>query len=384
MLITDVKAIPLVRKLEETFLGGTYQITSRNTLVCEIWTDDGIVGQAFGGDEWRYQDNIVNVIEEHFKPLLVGEDIREVEKLWERMFNLTLDLGNRSIHTLDLANHAIRTQAIAGVDVAIWDALGKTMDTPVYKLLGGFRDKVPIVGIGGYYAKGKGDRELAAEMVGYKESGLAGVKMKVGRAEVKEDARRVKMVRDAVGPDFVIACDANQAWTPEEAIEFGNLVSSVNLRWLEEPVRWYDQLNGLRRVRQALGIPISAGQGEISRFGCRDLITNEAVDILNVDVTIAGGITEWRKIAAMAELFGVGMGHHEEPQVAIHLLAAVPNGLYVEIFPDRDRDPMWFDLPVVQPTIRNGFMEVPTGPGLGIELRADVIAKYTSTAKSAA
>jgi len=182
----------------------------------------------------------------------------------------------------------------------------------------------------------------------------------------------------------VIACDANQAWTPEEAIEFGNLVSSVNLRWLEEPVRWYDQLNGLRRVRQALGIPISAGQGEISRFGCRDLITNEAVDILNVDVTIAGGITEWRKIAAMAELFGVGMGHHEEPQVAIHLLAAVPNGLYVEIFPDRDRDPMWFDLPVVQPTIRNGFMEVPTGPGLGIELRADVIAKYTSTAKSAA
>jgi len=383
MQITDVKAIPLVRKLEEIFLGGTYRITSRNTLVTEIWTDDGIIGQAFGGDEWRYQDDIVNVIEEHFKPLLVGEDIREVEKLWERMFNLSLDLGNRSIHTLDLANQAIRTQAIAGVDVAIWDALGKTMDTPVYKLLGGFRDKVPIVGIGGYYAKGKGDRELIAEMVGYKESGLAGVKMKVGRAEVKEDARRVKIVRDAVGPDFVIACDANQAWTPEEAIEFGNLVSSVNLRWLEEPVRWYDQLHGLRRVRQALGIPISAGQGEISRFGCRDLITSEAVDILNVDVTIAGGITEWRKIAAMAGMFGVGMGHHEEPQVAIHLLAAVPNGLYVEIFPDRDRDPMWFDLPVQQPAIRNGFMEVPTGPGLGIELRADIISKYTSAAKSA-
>jgi len=379
MRITDVKAIPLVRNLDEVFLGGTYRITSRNTLVTEIWTDDVIIGRAFGGDEWRYQKEIVEVIEEHFKPLLVGEDIREVEKLWERMFNLPLDLGNRSIHTLDLANWAVQMQAIAGIDIALWDALGKSMKTPVYQLLGGFRDKVPVVGIGGYYAPGKGDRELIAEMLGYQQMGLAGVKMKVGRAGVKEDARRVRIVREAVGPEFVIACDANQAWTPEEAIEFGHLVSALNLRWLEEPVRWYDQLQGLRRVRQAIGIPISAGQGEISRFGCRDLITSEAVDILNVDVTIAGGITEWRKVAAMAGMFGVGMGHHEEPQVAIHLLSGVPNGLFVEIFPDHERDPMWFDLPVRQPEIRNGYMEVPTGPGLGIDLNAEVIAKYSAT-----
>lgn len=378
MRITDVKPIPLVRALDEVFLGGTYRITSRDTLVTEVWTDNGIVGRAFGGDEWRYQNEIVQVIEDHFKPLLVGEDIREVEKLWERMFSLELDLGNRGIHTLDLANRAVQTQAVAAVDIALWDALGKSMDTPVYKLLGGFRDKVPVVGIGGYYAKGKGDRELTAEMIGYKEMGLAGVKMKVGRVGVKEDARRVRIVREAVGPDFVIACDANQAWTPEQAIEFGHLVSALNLRWLEEPVRWYDQLQGLRRVRHALGIPISAGQGEISRFGCRDLITSEAVDILNVDVTIAGGITEWRKIAAMAGVFGVSMGHHEEPQVAIHLLGGVSNGLFVEIFPDPDRDPMWFDLPVRQPRIRNGFMEVPSGPGLGIDLKTEVIAKYSA------
>ncbi len=376
MRIIDVKAIPLVRDLDEVFLGGTYSITSRNTLVTEIWTDDGVIGRAFGGDEWRYQKEIVSVIDDHFKPLLLGEDIRDVEKLWERMFNLEIDLGNRSIHTLDLANRAVQMQAIAAVDIALWDTLGKSMSTPVFKLLGGFRDKVPIVGIGGYYAKGKGDRELIAEMIGYKELGLAGVKMKVGRVDVKEDARRVRIVREAVGPDFVIACDANQAWTPEQAIEFGHLVSNLNLRWLEEPVRWYDQYQGLRRVRRATGIPVSAGQGEISRYGCRDLIASEAVDILNVDVTIAGGITEWRKIAAMAGMFGVSMGHHEEPQVAIHLLGAVSNGLFVEIFPGRDRDPMWFELPVRQPRIRNGYMEVPLGPGLGIELNADVIAKY--------
>ena len=380
MKIVDIKAIPLVRSLDEPFLGGTYQITSRNTLITEVWTDTGIVGRAFGGDEWRYQNEIVQVIMEHFKPVLLGEDIRDVEKLWERMFSMKLDLGNRSIHTIDLANKATHMQAIAGVDIAIWDALGKAMNSPVYKLLGGFRDKVPVVGIGGYYKKDKGDRELVEEMIGYQKMGLIGVKMKVGRASVAEDARRVRVVREAVGPDFVIACDANQAWTPAQAIQFGHLVENLNLSWLEEPVQWYDQISGNRRVREAIDIPISAGQGEISRFGCRDLITNEAVDILNVDVTIAGGITEWRKIAAMAGMFGIGMGHHEEPQVAIQLLAAVPNGLYVEVFPDRDRDPMWYDLPVPPPVIKDGYMEVPQGNGLGMDLDMATISKYSAPA----
>ena len=378
MKIVDVKAIPLVRSLDEAFLGGTYQITSRNTLVTEVWTDTGVVGRAFGGDEWRYQNEIVQVIVDHFKPILVGEDIRDVEKLWEAMFTAKLDLGNRSIHTIDLANKAIQMQAIAGVDIAIWDALGKALNSPVYRLLGGFKDKVPVVGIGGYYKQGKGDRELIEEMIGYREMGLSGVKMKVGRANVEEDLRRVRMVREAVGPDFVIACDANQAWTPDQAIHFGRLAENLDLKWLEEPVQWYDQIEGNRRVRQAIHIPISAGQGEISRFGCRDLVMNEAVDILNVDVTIAGGITEWRKIAGMAGMFGIGMGHHEEPQVAIQLLAAVPNGLFVEIFPDRDRDPMWYELPVRQPVIKNGYMEVPQGSGLGIELNSDIINKYSA------
>ncbi len=376
MNITDVKAIPLVRSLDETFFGGTYRITSRNTLVTEVWTDNGVVGQAFGGDEWRYQTEIVRVIEEKFKPLLIGEDVRDVEKLWDRMFYCELDLENRSIHTLDLANKAVQMQAISGVDIALWDALGKSLNTPVYKLLGGFRDEVPVVAIGGYYAKDKGDRELIAEMVGYQEMGLTGVKMKVGRVEVAEDVRRVQIVRKATGPDFVIACDANQAWTPDEAIEFCHRVADLNIRWLEEPVQWYDQLHGLRRVRQAGKIPVSAGQGEISRFGCRDLILSEAVDILNVDVTIAGGITEWRKIAAMAGMLDISMGHHEEPQVAIHLLASVANGLYVEIFPDRDRDPMWYELPVQQPVIRDGYMKVPYESGLGIALNHEVISKY--------
>ena len=121
---------------------------------------------------------------------------------------------------------------------------------------------------------------------------------------------------------------------------------------------------------------ISAAPGEISRHGCRELVARGAVDILNVDATIAGGVTEWRRIAGLASCFGVSMAHHEEPQVALHLLAAIPHGLCVEIFPNPQRDPMWFDLPEKQPLIRDGFMQLTQELGFGIPLRRDTIQRW--------
>jgi D-arabinonate dehydratase len=198
----------------------------------------------------------------------------------------------------------------------------------------------------------------------------------VGRVSVKEDLERVSRVREIVGDDFIIVCDANQAWTPQEAIQFCREAESLNLGWIEEPVQWFDQFEGLRMVRDQTSIPVNAGQGEISAFGCRDLVLRQSVDILNVDVTIAGGVTEWMRIAHMAGLFHVQMAHHEEPQIALHLLAAVPNSLYVEIFPNYERDPMWIDLPVEAPVIKDGYMELPQGHGLGIDLNVEIIEKY--------
>jgi len=376
MKIARIEVIPLARKLESPFEGGTYRIVNRNTLVTRVYTDDGLMGEAFGGDEDMTQNEIVALIRNHFIPALIGEDPRDVERLWHKMFFSTVDLGNRGLHQLDMRNRGILTQAVAAVDNALWDLLGKVYNVPLYKLLGGFRDKVPVIAIGGYYKAGKGQDQLNDEMMHYKEMGLAGVKFKVGKVSVAEDIKRVTRVREVVGDDFIIACDANQAWTPDQAILFCREAEGLNLKWIEEPVRWYDQLEGLRRVREASRIPVNAGQGEISAFGCRDLIVNKCVDILNVDVTVSPGVTEWRRIAAMANLFHVQMAHHEEPQIALHLLAAIPNTLYVEIFPSYERDPMWFDLPVEQPRIKDGYMELPSGPGLGIPLNKDTIAKY--------
>jgi D-arabinonate dehydratase len=376
MKITQVEVIPLARKLETPFEGGTYRIDNRFTLVTRVYTDDGFVGEVFGGDEDMTQTGIVNLIRNHFAPMLIGEDPREIEKLWDKMFYYNIDLGNRGLHQLDMRNRGILTQAIAAVDNALWDLLGKIYNVPLYKLLGGFRDKVPIIAIGGYYKAGKGQDQLNDEMMHYREIGMAGVKFKVGRLSVAEDIRRVSRVREVVGDDFIIACDANQAWKPQQAIEFCREAEALKLRWIEEPVRWYDQLEGLRMVRDSTSIPVNAGQGEITAFGCRDLIVEKCVDILNVDVTIAGGVTEWRRIAAMASLFHIQMAHHEEPQVALHLLASVPNSLFVEIFPSYERDPMWVDLPLNPPVIRNGYMELPTGNGLGIDLNPEIIEKY--------
>jgi D-arabinonate dehydratase len=262
-------------------------------------------------------------------------------------------------------------QAIAAVDICLWNALGLYLHQPLWRLLGGCRDRLPVIAIGGYYCEGKGEQELREELKTYQRAGLAGVKMKVGRLAPRDDADRVRLAREVVGPEFIIACDANQAWTVTKAIEFCRAVQDLDVRWLEEPVIWYEQLEGLPLVRQRGGLPVTAGQGEISRWGCRDLIRAGAVDILNVDATIAGGI--------MASCYGISMAHHEEPQISIHLLASVPNGLYVETFGDPERDPMWFELPVSRPRVRDGCMEVPEEPGIGIALNDDVIERYSAT-----
>lgn len=377
MKIDRIEVIPLVRQLDHEFVGGTYKITGRNTLVTRVYTDEGVVGEAFGGDEDRLQASIVKLIREHLAPMLVGQDPRDVERLWEQMFFCDVDLGNRALHVLDLGNRAVLMQAIAAIDNALWDTIGKYYHTPVYKLLGGYRDRVPVIAIGGYYYENDPQHHaLQEEALRYKESGLAGLKLKVGRGAGALDVQRAEAVRLAVGDDFIIACDANQGWRAAQAIEFCRAVAPLNIRWMEEPVRWYDQLDMLRQVSQASPIPIVAGQGEITRYGCRDLALHGGVRILNVDVTIAGGVTEWRRIAGMASALNVEMAHHEEAQVALHLLAAIPHGLYVEIFPNRQRDPLWYELPVERPRIEAGYMHVPDKPGLGIELNQEIIDRY--------
>lgn len=365
MRITDIRTTRLAVPLSRVFRGGTYEITARCTIITEVLTDAGINGCTYAGDERTRQQDIVHIINARLKPLLIGQDPLDVERLWDAMFQETIPHGDR----------ATILEAIAAVDIALWDVKGKAAGLSVHKLLGGYHDRLPAIVIGGYYEDDKGIDGLIAEMVGYRDQGFAGVKMKVGRIDVHDDAERVHQVRQAVGERFLIACDANQAWTPEQAMHFSRLVEPDQIRWLEEPCHWYDDLAGMRRVRERTGVPVTAGQSEITKYGCEALVRGGAVDILNVDVSHAGGITEWRKIAAMAEMAGVAMAHHEEPHLSQHCMGAIKLGLYPEYFSEA-RDPIGWNLLKNPPVFKDGCVNISQAPGIGLELNEAFIEQY--------
>jgi D-galactarolactone cycloisomerase len=335
----------------------------RCTIITRVYTDEGIIGECYNGDELDLQAEVVKIIQDELAPKVIGMDLFNVEGIWEAMLGPTYDI---------LRDRRLALQAQACVDSAVLDAVGKALGTPLYKLWGGYRDEMPVISIGGYYLEGKKLADFGTEMVALREKGLAGCKFKVGGRTPAEDAERVRVARDAVGDDFVIAVDANQAWTPREAIDFARRVADLKIEWFEEPCRWYNDRLGMANVRNVTGIPITAGQSEVSRAGCRDLMTAGAIDICNFDASWGGGPTEWRRVAALAQCFDVKMGHHEEPQISAHLLAAHPQSTYLEVF-QPERDPLFYDLVANRSPFRQGRYKVPQGPGWGLVLDEDVI-----------
>jgi L-alanine-DL-glutamate epimerase-like enolase superfamily enzyme len=225
-----------------------------------------------------------------------------------------------------------------------------------------------VITIGGYYGSG----DVAAEIAELRQRGVAGVKFKVAGLSPEEDAKRFRAARGAAGDDFVLLADANQGWTVQEALRFARLVEDCDLHWFEEPCRWDNDRRAMRDVRHGAGVRVCAGQSELSAGGCRDLMVEGAIDVCNFDASWSGGPTEWRRVAAMAQAFDVQMAHHEEPQVAAHLLASVPHGTFLEIF-HPDRDPIWWNLVANRPELDGGMVELSDAPGLGWELDLDYL-----------
>ena len=267
-------------------------------------------------------------------------------------------------------------EAIACIDCAVWDVVGKATGRSVRELMGGFRDKVPIITIGGYYMEDKMLTDIGREIEAYRQAGMAGCKFKVGGLSPQKDAERVKVAREAGGPDFMLAVDANRGWTADDAIEFARLVEPLDIRWFEEPCHWYDDAALMARVRERTSIPITAGQSEITSHGVRRLIDQGAVDIVNYDASEGGGVTDWRRAAALCAAAGVAVAHHEESQIAQQLISAISHGICIECFADPERDPVWQHLWANRPPIVNGTMAVSSAPGFGLKLDAAMISKY--------
>jgi D-galactarolactone cycloisomerase len=362
---TEALRIPL----DQVYRGSKYSMDSRCTIITRLYTHQGMVGEVYTGDTDREQAEIIKIIHNELAPALVGMDVFNTEGCWEAMKPATYDI---------LRDRGVVLQAIAAVDTAIWDTLGRALEMPLVKLWGGYQDRLPIIAIGGYY--GQSFDELAREVEDYRSYDLIGMKFKIGGMTPEEDIERLKIAREAAGPDFHFMVDANQGYELHDAIRFVRLAEAagITLRWFEEPVRWYNDRRWLRDVRLATGIPVTAGQSENSINGARDLIAAGAVDYCNFDSSWSGGPTIWRRVAGVAAAFGVRMAHHEEAQVAAHLLGAVAHGSYLECF-HKNRDPLFWEIQTEPRPIRNGYYEIPSAPGLGISLDRDYVARYRVT-----
>lgn len=356
--IARIETIPIRVPLSQVYRGSGYAMSHRATIITRVHTDVGIVGEAYAGDENAGLADIVSIIEREIAPQLVGEDAFAIERCWQLARVATRDI---------LRDRRLGLVATACVDAACWDAVGKSLGVPLWRLWGGTSDVVPAICIGGYYGL-----DIAEEVTRAEELGFAGMKFKVGGCSAEEDAQRFARAREIAGPEFILMADANQAWSPEEAIRFARLVVDLNLHWFEEPCEWHNDRRAMREVRHMTGARICAGQSELSAAGCRELMTLGAIDVCNFDSSWSGGPTEWRRVAALATTFDVRMGHHEEPQVASHLLASIPHSTFVESF-QSERDPIWWNLVTNRPELIDGTMRLADRPGFGWELDGDFL-----------
>lgn len=361
--IERIETIAVRVPLTRTYVGSHYRMTHRSTIITRLHTASGLVGEAYAGDEDASLFEIQRIIDRELAPTVIGMDGFAVERIWSGTRPATWDI---------LRDRRLGLVAAACIDHAVWDLIGKALGMPLWRLWGGYRERVPVITIGGYYAA---DADIEGEVRGLVEAEFAGMKFKVGGASPEVDAERVRRARRAAGDDFALAVDANQGYTPLQAIEFARRTADLDLMWFEEPCQWQNDRRAMRDVRLAGSIPVCAGQSEFSAAGCRDLMETGSIDYCNFDSSWSGGATEWRRAAAIATSYDVQMAHHEEPQVSLHLLASIPHGTYAEFFAP-ERDPMWHNLVANRPHPQAGHLAVPTGPGLGWELDEDYIARY--------
>jgi len=353
MKLTDVKAVyvdhgPGLRPYSD----GGYRDQKRVFGYVEVFSDEGLTGFCPGAAA-------PSLVEHDLKDMIVGQNPLEVERIWHRLFQ-----GWRHPKMDDL-------MAISKVDIAIWDLLGKTLQQPVWRLLGGARDRVRAYGAGGMYMADKGIDELVAEMVDFTTHGFSAVKMKVAGAPFKEDVARVAAVRDAIGADAGLMIDANHAWTPYEAIRFTRAVEQYDIGWLEEPVYPWDYA-GCAEVARALDVPVATGENVSSRYAFRDMVDVHACDIVQADPLYCGGITEWRKIAAYAAAHSLPMAPHGSAHVGAHCVGGVQNGLIVEVG-------MYAGRQAARPTmlaplaVDGGYIQLTDTPGFGFQIDRDAI-----------
>jgi L-alanine-DL-glutamate epimerase-like enolase superfamily enzyme len=342
-----------------------------NEILVRMHTDEGIEGIGIA-TSYTPIEAAIHAFRSGIADLVIGADPLAPERLYQKIFGLT---SQRLASEKGWTREAI-VRISAAMDIAAWDIVGKAAGLPLYRLFGGYRGEVPCYVTCAYYRDGKDMAELRDEMQMLKAQGHTGFKGKVGGVPLAQDIERMALVREIIGDDKDLMIDVNRGWDLATAIEGARLLEPLRPRWLEEPVRWADDRRELKLLAQQTRIPLSAGESELTSYGCRALLEEQAIQILQFDCTMMGGFTEGRKLAALCELNHVQVAPHHDCFIHAHIVAASPAGCIVESFTDPERDPLQAELFEDPPRIANGRLTLKEAPGLGLTLSEAALKKF--------
>jgi L-alanine-DL-glutamate epimerase-like enolase superfamily enzyme len=359
MQITDVQAHLLAIPQQQDDLASPWVSGGfRHQILVTVETDAGITGygEAFG---YGVPHATAAVVNQTLKPLLVGQDATQITALQDHLYRQTHLFGR----------YGITTFAISGVDIALWDIAAKCAGMPLYQLLGGASTRdIPTYASLVRYTEPAQVRTVTERAL---HEGYEAIKLH------QIDVESLRLARDVAGEDVLLMMDINCAWMPEEALEMAQQFIPEELYWLEEPLWPPEDFDGLATLGGLSGTPIATGENACTVFQFRQMLEAGAATFIQPSVTKVGGISEWRKIAALAESYNVSLAPHSPyfgPGLlaTAHLVAATPRALWLEYFYTRPEASVFKDFPEV----RNGIFPLPDGPGIGLEIDAEVVARY--------
>lgn len=371
--IADVKCHVLEARLSEPFWWSFNQSDTRGSCIVEIIAEDGTTGWGECYGPARLNAAVI----ETFKPLLIGQDFRAGDLIWQTLYNQFRDYGQKGLIVT----------ALSGVDIAIWDLRGKHFEAPIHVLMGGPLRRDVKAYATGTYRHGTGDPldYIVEEAKGYVTEGFSALKLKIG-FDVKEDLALIRAVRDTIGPNVGLMIDANHGYDVIEAIALGRSIANLDIGWFEEPVV-PDDLDSYCEVRRGQPVPVAGGECEFTRWGFREVFTRRAIDIVQPDTCAAGGLTECKRIADMATAFGVryvphvwgtGIGLAASLQLLAVLPHSPPRRTPIEPMLEFDRSEHPFRQSIMSRPIEHnrGIVTIPDGPGLGIEINRAVLKEF--------
>lgn len=360
-------------------------LTDFDMTLVVVTTDTGL--QGFGEAKAAVGSSgvcasIVTCVEKELKPLLVGKDARHISRIWEHVYNGTRDhyALSRGRKFPILGRRGLTISAMSGVDTALWDLKGKALGVPVVELLGGAcRDTMEAYASGGWASADK----IGEQLNGYIEKGFKGVKMRVGIMDetVGESVKRVRAAREAIGDHIKLMTDAHGTFSVPEAKQFCRGVEDCNLYWFEEPIS-PDNRHGTAEVRASTAIPIAAGESEYTAFDVRDLIEIRALDVVQPDSAIIGGITESMRVAQLAHTYQLELAPHcwgsaFSFMAGVNVAFASPAAVVIEF--SLGGNPMMYELVKEKITVENGMLSAPTAPGLGLTPNWDFVHEFKQT-----